>query len=329
MNFVHPGVIRIFVVFSYPLLLAYRPRLAPRQTRAFFWRAEGLCACAVTAACAPGGQGRAVSSAASERARGESKLDRTRRSAAATCSIAVAGAFAIGALVGCAGGSAADPTAAPADRRPTPKLPRGATLDRDLATGTIRFVRGPNLSSDLDSDPAFTATRQAGDVEGVARKFLAHYAGLFRLDDPNAELRVKRLLVVRTGASSVRFEQTWRGLRVPGAELIVHLDRERRVVLANGTYVESPREVAIGPTLDADAARAAAAAATDTAACGGCETELVVFAERGKSARLAWRVAPPPGSLRGEEITVDAKSGALLRRLPAVQTGTRGSSGGK
>lgn len=195
-------------------------------------------------------------------------------------------------------------------------------------TGTVRFLKGQNLSRDLEGDPVFKANQAAGDSEGVARAFLAHFGDLWGLDDPATELALQSVLVDRSGASHVRFAQQWRGLPVSGAQLFVHLDRERRVVLVNGTYVKSPSDVDLEPGLDADAARAAAAKETGGAPCAACAADLVIFAERGKWARLAWRIGPAPGGLRGEEITVDANDGEVLRRIPAALPKARGISGG-
>jgi hypothetical protein len=238
--------------------------------------------------------------------RGGTGLSAHRRRSAAAC-----GVVAIALALACASGSS--PHAA--------KLPRGAALERDLANGTVRFVKGPNLCSDLDADPTFNASRAAGDSEGVARAFLAHYRELWRLDDPATELVKRRIDVERSGASHVRFAQTWRGLDVAGAELIVHLDRERHVVLVNGAYVPTPRTVDTRPSIDATQARAAAAKAAGVEPCNACTAELVVFAERHETPRLAWRVAPPASQIRGEEILVAADDGDVLRRLPIALSG--------
>jgi len=201
-----------------------------------------------------------------------------------------------------------------------PALPPGSTLTRDPASGTVRFFKGQNLSRELDGDPLFRAARNAGDAESVARAFLAAYAELFRLDQPNAELTKRRIDVDKIGTTHVRFDQTYRGLPIPGAELIVHLDRERRVVLVNGTTIATPRELEVTPALSADDARGIAARDAGLAAdaCAACATDLVVFAERGATPRLAWRVAAPAGALQGAERTIDAQSGALLRKLPVA-----------
>jgi len=204
-------------------------------------------------------------------------------------------------------------------------LPTGATLTRDPATGTVRFLKGQNLSGELDGDPLFRAARNSGDAEAVARAFLTAYAAVFRLDDPNHEMAKKRIDVDRIGTTHVRFEQAYHDLPIPGAELIVHLDRERRVVLVSGSYIATPRELDGTPAISANDARAIAARAGDLGAdaCDACATDLVVFAERGAPPRLAWRVAAPAGAIAASERLIDAQSGAPLRSLPVAIPGAR------
>ena len=211
---------------------------------------------------------------------------------------------------------------------PEPALPAGATLSRDPASGTVRFLKGQNISRELDGDPLFRAARNAGDAESVARAFLTAYAAVFRLDHPNEELTKRRIDIDKIGTTHVRFDQTYRGLPIPGAELIVHLDHERRVVLVNGTTIATPSELDVTPALSADDARAIAARDAGLAAdaCAACATDLVVFAERGAKPRLAWRVAALAGAIQGAERTIDAQGGALLRNLPAAIPGV-GSKG--
>jgi len=222
------------------------------------------------------------------------------------------GAAGLAIALGCGGG-----THGPHDgRRPASRgaaaLPKGAELTRDPANGTVRFLKGQDLSHDLDADPAFKASRSVGDAEGVARAFVEHFGGLWRLDDVQTELVQHRIDVDRSGACHVRFGQVWHGVPVAGAELVVHLDRERRVVVVSGSYVPTPREVGTTPEIHADAAREVAAREIGGEPCTACPVELVVFAEGGAAPRLAWRVAP--ATRRGDEVLVDATSGALLRR---------------
>jgi hypothetical protein len=240
----------------------------------------------------------------------------------------VAALFATSACAGGASRPSKDTPVASAALEAT--LPTGATLTRDPATGTVRFLKGQNLSRELDGDPLFRAARNSGDAEAVARAFLSAYATVFRLEDPARELALKRIDVDRIGTTHVRFDQSYHGLPIPGGELIVHLDRERRVVLVNGSYVATPSEVDVTPAISADDARMVAAREGDLGAdaCNACATDLVLFAERGAPPRLAWRVAAPAGGIAASERWIDAKSGAPLRSLPVAIPGARSKEEG-
>jgi hypothetical protein len=224
---------------------------------------------------------------------------------------------------GCAGhGTATAPAPAPPSA-PEPPLPEGAALTRDPATGTVLFLKGQNLSRELDVEPMFRANRGAGDAEGVARAFLSAYAPIFRLDEPNEELVVHRIDLDKIGTTHVRFDQVYRGTPIPGAELIVHLDRDRRVVLVSGKYFATPRDLELTPKLTADDARAIAAreGGLGEGGCAACAADLVVFAENKKPMppmRLAWRVGVPLESIGALERTIDAEDGTLLRSLPVA-----------
>ncbi len=224
------------------------------------------------------------------------------------------------AATGCAGPRNSAPAVAPAPAVAEPPLPAGATLTRDPVTGTVLFLKGQNLSRELDVEPMFRASRGAGDAEGVARAFLVTYAPIFRLDQPNEELVVRRIDLDKLGTTHVRFDQLYRGMPIPGAQLIVHLDRDRRVVLVSGKYFATPTGLATTPKLSADDARAIAAQAGGFAegACAVCPADLVVFAEKRQPMRLAWRVGVPPDSIDALERTIDAEDGTLLRSLPVA-----------
>jgi hypothetical protein len=226
---------------------------------------------------------------------------------------------------GCAGGGgqtkSEEPAAPAAPAVPDPPLPAGAELTRDPSNGTVRFLKGQNLSRELDVEPMFTATRNAGDAEGVARAFLTAYEPLFRLDQLDQELVLRRVDVDKNGSSHVRFDQVYRGIPILDAQLIVHLDRNRRVVLVSGKYITTPNGLADDkPKLTADEARTIAEreGALAAGSCAACDTDLVVFLEKYKAPRLAWRVGVPLDSVGALERTIDAGDGALLRSDPVA-----------
>ena len=166
----------------------------------------------------------------------------------------------------------------------------------------------------------FRANRNAGDAEGVARAFLEAYASVFHLDDPGEELVLRRIDLDKNGSTHVRFDQSFRGMPIPGSQLIVHLDRNRRVVLVSGKYLPTPLDLVVEPKLSADDARAIAEREGGLAegACAACSADLVVFAEGSQPLRVAWRVGVPLESVGALERTIDAENGALLRSLPVA-----------
>jgi Zn-dependent metalloprotease len=222
------------------------------------------------------------------------------------------GCFLAAAAPGCAGARDDGP------KRVEAKLTEGAVLKPDPENQTVRFLRGPDLSAELEADPAFSAARRAGDAEGVARAYLQHYAELFRLDDPRSELSLVRVDLDRFGTTHVRFEQRIGAYPIPGAHLNVHLDRSRRVAMANGVYVPTPKGFETTPKLSEADARAIAARETG-APCDACAVDAVVFAEGASEPRLAWRVAPPADRLDGSEVILDAQDGAVLRKQPLAR----------
>ncbi len=197
--------------------------------------------------------------------------------------------------------------------------PAGAEVRRDSAWGTIRSLKGENLSADLEQNAGFRELQTSGQFNAIALSFLAFYASAFSLDDPKNELAVRSIESDDLGFTHVKFEQQFGGLSVPGAELIVHLDRASRVYLVNGSYIATPRSVDTTPAFGPERARQIAAEQIDArSACADCPCDLVILAQRGHPPRLAYRVYLAPHLTEGWELMLDAQSGALLRKLPTV-----------
>lgn len=129
------------------------------------------------------------------------------------------------------------------------------------------------------------------------------------------------------GSTHVRFDQTYKGLPVFGAELVVHLS-EKGVTGVTGQFVPGIRMSTRPAVTEQRAIRAAVVAVEKTT--GGESTatnaSLSVYriglleARPGKNA-LAWNVVveTAPGEKIGhnrEQVWVDARSGAVLARIP-------------
>jgi len=206
-------------------------------------------------------------------------------------------------------------------------LPADAELRRDPDWGTVRFLKGDNLSASLESDWDFRAHQAAGRAEEIVFEFLEAYASALGFRAPRTELRVRSSSTDQLGLTHLKLEQSYAGLPMPGSELIVHLDGENHVYLLTGSYAPTPGDVSTAPKIGEDEARTRAKEQVEGAgdksdrAC-----ELVIFVERGSPARLAYRVGVEVGLTEGWEIMIDAHTGDPLRKLPTVLS--RSPSGG-
>jgi Zn-dependent metalloprotease len=200
-------------------------------------------------------------------------------------------------------------------------LPAEAETRREPERGTLVHLKAPNLSRTLeDRDPAFRALQAAGQWAEAALAFVSAHAAAFRLDRPQDELRIRSVQTDAQGLTHVRLAQSHAGISVWGAEILVHLDRAGHVYLVQGRYAPTPRGLETTPGLPA--ARALEVVAGEIPGLGGrcarCTAELAVFAPPQGQPRLVYRVDAPVSLAEGWEVLVDARTGAVLQRLPTV-----------
>lgn len=74
----------------------------------------------------------------------------------------------------------------------------------------------------------------------VAIDFISDNRSLFRLQNPDVELKPSETIVDNEGKKHIRFSQFYEGVPVWGKELIVHFDAENQIYLINGRYVPTP-----------------------------------------------------------------------------------------
>jgi hypothetical protein len=149
----------------------------------------------------------------------------------------------------------------------------------------------------------------------MARQYLTENAGGLKLR--HADLSDLTHRVTRRGAATttVRFDQTYRGVPVYGAELAVTLDRQAHVTFVMNGYKPRVELPSVTPTLAASDARRRALAHLGVSAQPRAERmDLVVWQAKGRS-RLAHRLRVEPGAeLVGDwEVLVDATNGEVFR----------------
>jgi Zn-dependent metalloprotease len=209
---------------------------------------------------------------------------------------------------------------------PPPVEMRGPLDGLAAETGTPWRAR---FHADLPDSAAFLVgrttplTRAPDDAARAVRAFVLRHRLLFPTLASEDQLRAVRAEVDEVGMIHVRYRQQHRSLPVWRGELAAHLDREGALVAINGRFVPVDDPPAV-PTYDDAAARRAALADAralfpdvDWALFEVGEPELVVYAEPGATARLAWRVET---HVRDEERyavleqLIDAVGGGLVRR---------------
>lgn len=227
------------------------------------------------------------------------------------------------AAAGCSGAATGGPSpAVSAERGADLSLPPDTDLRPDDARGTIRSLRAANLSGSLESSAAFRALQAADRFADVALAFLDAHRARFGLERPREELSVRAATKDELGLKHVRLQQMYAGLPVRGAELIVHLDRDNHVYLAQGRYVRTPSGLATTPRLGAPDARRRAAAVVSGAApdCPGCRSELLIHVGADERPRLAHRVLVEVSLTDAWAVTIDAETGAVLENVSTVMT---------
>ncbi len=197
-------------------------------------------------------------------------------------------------------------------------------------TGYYEFVRASGGGILAPANASTSATSRAVD-------FLSAHGSLVGLNDADrtalrntgAPADGSGLKAVKTdtdtvGFSHVRFDQFYKGLKVFGAQLIVHMN-DNGITAVNGDFVPDISLSTVPALPEASAAEIALATARKGAPDAAAQkTNLAVFPAglsegRPVVGRLAYGVEISGGE-KPEQIWIDATTGAVLTRIPLHQT---------
>jgi Zn-dependent metalloprotease len=135
--------------------------------------------------------------------------------------------------------------------------------------------------------PAAQAARPAADSPAVARA-LAHLKSQSGLVAGQDGFVARDLVVDADGSEHVRFDRTFRGLRVLGGDLVVHGDARGALRGMSRTF-DGALSLSTQPKLSGDSAASFAKGRFEHAGAKVESKELVVFARHGQP-QLAWEV---------------------------------------
>ncbi len=229
--------------------------------------------------------------------------------------------------------SAADATkiAAPAARNALLALQNATETEvatqLSSATGAYTFVRSAT-GEPLVADNASASPQQR------ASAFLASHGGLVGMSDAErqaagagkapssgSELRLAKSDSDNLGMQRVRYDQFYKGLRVFGAQAVVHMD-DKGIRVVNGNYVPDISLSTI-PALSESMARGIAEASTRKqhgvreVKAGKAELAIYPFGLlEGHPVRALLAYAVEVTAAHPEQVWLDAQTGAVIARIP-------------
>ncbi|MDH5631448.1 MAG: M4 family metallopeptidase [Gammaproteobacteria bacterium] len=202
---------------------------------------------------------------------------------------------------------------------------QGATVARHRDTGALNFMGFPRHGALV-----VPGTNSSLAPEHNARTILNAYGTLFGIGNVNEQLALLKENRLADGRSMARFQQLHNGVPVIGAELIVNMDAQARLLSINGET--APKLVlAISPRINqADAMQTAivttakhhnmAAASLRASAPVLSVYEPQLLSPRTFPASLVWRIEVTPTQLAPvrEFVLVDALNGNIALQFNQV-----------
>ncbi|HZA49400.1 MAG TPA: M4 family metallopeptidase, partial [Myxococcaceae bacterium] len=193
------------------------------------------------------------------------------------------------------------------------------------ATGAARSVR---LERGASGALATGRAVSAQEKQQQSLAFLRKYAGLFGIENPEAQLRLERSRADRLGETHLVWRQFHRGVPVFAGQLRTHFSSNHQLKAVSGTFVPAI-------TLDITPARTAESAASLAVGVVGGErpdraatlwalpATLVVYREglaRGEAGEdhLAWEVEVTNRLDVRQFVYVDAHTGKIIDRISGI-----------
>ena len=167
-------------------------------------------------------------------------------------------------------------------------------------------------------------------VEAVGRNYLMDIKGMLRIDNPSAEFQNSSKKVDDLGQTHLKMQQVYKGIKVYGSEVVVHLDKNKQVRTFNGRSVPTPQLKSIVPKISFQQALSSiendlGKPLPKTAASKGAyfnnlinpnvpEEELVIYAIDG-TAVLTRHITVFPTAIDRWEYFIDANTGQVLDKF--------------
>jgi Zn-dependent metalloprotease len=227
------------------------------------------------------------------------------------------------------------PAAVPVLKAAPPKMPTagqkeaarhldGAAIKWDIKTGAPASIRGQDLSAKNLGGQGLSLSAQ-NDFANDAIAVMDRLTSVYRLRDASREFWQFKVEADELGFHHVRLNQMYQGLKVVGAELIVHFNKTGKAYQVNGRYIP---EIKIETKPEISGQVAVNAAQNDLIKTGkpaGAlkgEVKLVVYAQDVEPLLAYELLLVYEGNKAGPgrwHYWVDANDGAIINRYNDVR----------
>ncbi|MFT4664091.1 MAG: Zn-dependent metalloprotease [Polaribacter sp.] len=169
----------------------------------------------------------------------------------------------------------------------------------------------------------------ARTVTSISQEYLNSVKGLLQIKNPEEEFEIQTVREDEDGVQHIRLQQYFQGLKVYGAEIILH-EKDDAIHLFNGRYYPTANLEDITPQLTEEAAMDLVQSDVsdqttfkdlpgfEEELLGGVQLEasLLIYHknEKAEEVHLAWHVTARPNIISRWEYFVDAQTGAILHK---------------
>jgi len=141
-------------------------------------------------------------------------------------------------------------------------------------------------------------------IETVGRDYLIDIKGLLRINDPSSEFQNISKKIDDLGQTHLKMQQVYKGVKVYGSEVVLHLDRTKQVQAFNGRNKPTPQLKSVIPKISFQQA------------LSNIENDLNVELTKSSSAKIGLNSLISPSEPEEELViyTIDGKT-ALTRHI--------------
>ena len=208
---------------------------------------------------------------------------------------------------------------------------RQRVVGKQVAGKKIRLLPGafttPAYLSGINGSALMHSAQTKGLNATSEKQFLQRFRQVLKIDNPDTELLHTGSSIGQLGLTHHRYSQSYQGIPVWGAGLVLHSNQQGDVLSMDGKFIPTPSGISTNPRINKSKAmgivRSDLGLTTYSATSTEIEStgELVIYAdENNPNPVLAWKVKTGTSLIKQTYTLVDANSGESILSYGATQT---------